>query len=404
MPQAPDVVAEQPLRHLCRWLRPRHDRRLRPGRSELRSRGRRRDRQRQRRRGLRRPRQPDRIRLRRKQCHAAGDRGHSRPRSGSDEAPSIEQNHVRMAGGTGIESRFETGHVTGNEIEGGSIGIWTKVGEGGGLIASNTVEAATEYGILVESPDNEVRANEVIGSGGAGISVITPLGGVAMTGNLIGGSTAEKENTDPKQRRPGDRNPRRGAANRGAGPKSPATTAAATPGSSSTWSTARTKGSPAGLLLGGARQRRAGSAEPGAKVRVFRKASAEAGELQSFLGEAKADGSGNWKVTYRARFPGETLVAATQTNANGATSELATAAVRRPTRAAAAVADNGGGSGSHPRHAPPRRSRSPRVRRRSRQAPPPSSSSGRTRPARASNASSTRASSRSAARRRPTRS
>ncbi len=112
---------------------------------------------------------------------------------GVSEAPSIEQNRIRMAGGAGIESRFETGHITGNEIEGGSIGIWTKVGEGAGLIASNTVEAATEYGILVESPDNEVRANEVIGSGLSGIRVKNPKG-VAMTGNLIGGSTPEREN------------------------------------------------------------------------------------------------------------------------------------------------------------------------------------------------------------------
>jgi len=62
-------------------------------------------------------------------------------------------------------------------------------------------------------------------------------------------------------------------------------------------------------------------AEPGATVRVFRKASAEPGEIQSFLGAAEADGSGNWSVTYAAAVPGETRIAATQTGATG-TSEL----------------------------------------------------------------------------------
>ncbi|MGN6202670.1 MAG: Ig-like domain-containing protein, partial [Solirubrobacterales bacterium] len=65
-----------------------------------------------------------------------------------------------------------------------------------------------------------------------------------------------------------------------------------------------------------------GTAEPGALVRVFRKDSSEPGELGAFLGEATADGSGNWAVTYAA-LPGKTLVTATQTNAQGGTSELA---------------------------------------------------------------------------------
>jgi hypothetical protein len=60
-------------------------------------------------------------------------------------------------------------------------------------------------------------------------------------------------------------------------------------------------------------------------VRVFRKASPEVGELESFLGEAVADGSGQWSVAYASRIPAGTIVAATQTNTLGGTSELATA-------------------------------------------------------------------------------
>ncbi len=252
---------------------------------------------------------------------------------GVAEAPSIEANVVRMAGGTGIETRFETGHITGNEIEGGSIGIWTKVGEGAGLIASNTVEAATEYGILVESPDNEIRANEVVGSGLSGIRVKNPKG-VAMTGNLVGGSTAEKENTIE-------------------GSGGPAIEIFEEAEEAGSWTEiTRNHGNGNGSLfidlvaganegiaqpsISAAQQSSAGgSAEPGATIRVFRKAGAETGELQSFLAEAVADGSGNWKVTYGS-IPAGTLVTATQTNENGATSELATPL---------AAASEGGGEG-----------------------------------------------------------
>jgi len=238
------------------------------------------------------------------------------------EEPSIEQNRVRMAGGTGIKSLFETGQVTGNEIEGGSVGIWTTVGDGGGLIASNTVKAATENGILVESPLNEVRANEVIGSGNAGIRVKNPKG-VAMTGNLIGGSNAEKENTIVGS----------------GGPAIEIFEEAEEPGS---WTEitrnhgSGNKGLFIDLKLGAnegivspafsaATQTKAeGTADPKTKIRVFRKASGEAGELQSFLAETVADASGNWKVTYPS-IPAGTIVAATQTNGNGATSELSTA-------------------------------------------------------------------------------
>jgi hypothetical protein len=57
-------------------------------------------------------------------------------------------------------------------------------------------------------------------------------------------------------------------------------------------------------------------------VRVFRKATASPGELRSFLGEATADGTGNWSLTYAAAIPGGTNIGATQSELEG-TSELA---------------------------------------------------------------------------------
>jgi CSLREA domain-containing protein len=240
------------------------------------------------------------------------------------EDASVENNDVRMAGGVGIEYRFSEGRIIGNDVEGGSVGIWTLVEPGGGLIAGNVVEAPTEFGILVESPNTEVRRNSVFDSGGAGIRVRNPPG-VAMTGGRIGGDTEESENVIEGSE----------------GPAIEIFEAALEPGS--TTEIARNRGSSndglfidlvAGANEGilppaistGSKTEASGTAEPEATVRVFRKATAETGEIESFLGEAEADSSGEWKVTYPS-IPGDTIIAATQTSEEKATSELATAKV-----------------------------------------------------------------------------
>jgi len=240
------------------------------------------------------------------------------------EPASIEGNDIRMAGGVGIEQRFLGARIINNTLEGGLVGILTRIEPGGGLIAGNVVEAPGEFGILVESPDNEVRRNFIFNSGKAGIRVKNPPG-IAMTGDLIGGDTAEKENVIEGS----------------GGPAIEILEEALEPGSFT--EIARNRGSAnKGLfidLVNGANEgilppsfgtagqsgASGSGAEPNAKIRVFRKKAAEAGELESFLEEATADGSGNWKVTYPAPIPGGTIVAATQTSVEGATSELSTA-------------------------------------------------------------------------------
>lgn len=243
---------------------------------------------------------------------------------GVTEEPEIDTNDVRMVGGVGIETRFSVGRIIDNDVEGGATGILFGVG-GGGLIAGNTVESTSATGILVESGNNEVRDNTVLDSGGAGIAVKPPNGITATTGNLIGGDEEEHENTIEGS----------------AGAAIEIVEEAGEPGS---WTEiARNHGSGNGGLFidlkTGANEAivspafssatKTGAegtgAESGATIRVFRKASGEAGELQSFLAETVADGSGNWKVTYSV--PGGTIVAATQTKETGATSELSTATV-----------------------------------------------------------------------------
>jgi hypothetical protein len=243
--------------------------------------------------------------------------------------PTLEQNLI-LAGSIGIEQRGGVGHLTGNEVIGGSIGIYAKGEPGGGLIASNFIEAASENGILVEGPDNEVRANTVLESGEAGIGFRNPPG-IAMTGGLVGGSTAEKENVIEGS----------------GGPAIEIVEEALEPGSVT--EIARNRGSANGGLFidlvnganggilppviteaveptsfDGFESKVKGTAEPSAQVRVFRKANAEPGELESFLGEALADGSGNWELHLGSATLAP-LVAATQTNAVGGTSELTTA-------------------------------------------------------------------------------
>ncbi len=240
------------------------------------------------------------------------------------EEPEIDSNDIRVTGAAGIEGKFTIGRIIDNDVEGGVNGILAGFGDGGGLIAGNTVESSTGAAVLIESGDNEVRRNTVLNSGGAGIVVKPPNGVTATTGNLIGGNNEERENTIEgstgaaieiveEAGEPGSWTEI--ARNNGSGNgglfidlKTGANEAIVSPAFSSALKTSA----------------EGAAAEPNATIRVFRKASGEAGELQSFLGETVADGSGNWKVTYPA-LPGETIVAATQTNENGATSELSTA-------------------------------------------------------------------------------
>jgi len=246
------------------------------------------------------------------------------------EGATIESNHIRMPGGIGIEHRFGEGRILDNHIEGGAVGIHQWSRPGGGLIAGNVIEDSVESGIVLESPDTDVRRNSVFDSAGAGIKVMNPNPpGIAVNGSRIGNDTSEGENVIEGS----------------GGPAIEIVEEATEPGS--TTEIARNRGaSNGGLfidLVDGANEGIAppaisaagqtsasGTAEPGARVRVFRKAAAESGELQSFLAETVADGSGSWKVTYGS-IPAGTVVAATQTSESGATSELATANVATDT-------------------------------------------------------------------------
>lgn len=239
----------------------------------------------------------------------------------------VEGNVIEMDGGSGIEERFGGAEIAANFIEGAQFGIHTFAdpgAAGGNLIEGNVIGESTVSGIQIENDDNEVIDNAIFGSAGPGIRIQNPAALVQTTGNVIGGDTKDDENTiregssdaieiidtsgasEPSYnevaRNHGDENDALFIdligvlANDGILPPSFATSQQ----SSATGS----------------------GAEPGATIRVFRKGEPGPGEIESFLAEATADGSGNWKVTYPAAIPVGTLVAATQTSTAGGTSEL----------------------------------------------------------------------------------
>jgi CSLREA domain-containing protein len=244
------------------------------------------------------------------------------------EPVAVSANTFAMDGGVAIEARFGGAEILQNFIEGAEIGIWTKAGPnaaGGNLIEDNVIGESLANGIWIEDAQNEVLGNAVYRSGKAGILLELPVALLFPTENLIGGNVPTDENN----------------VNESGGPAIEIVDESGNTEEDSFNEVARNRGAKnagpfidlvgaanAGILppsigaakLGGA----SGSgAEPGATIRVFRKASAEAGELQSFLAEAEADGSGAWAVTYAAAIPGETRIAATQTSVEGGTSELA---------------------------------------------------------------------------------
>ncbi len=249
------------------------------------------------------------------------------------EEATIEGNAIGMdAGGVGIEQVFLGATIVDNFIEGGETGILSRgTGFAGNLIQENLIEAAAGNGILIKSDLNLVIGNEVLESGAAGIRVqdTGPPFASPTTENQIGGDSEAEENGifdsggDAIEIVDFEATANAVARNFGAGnsglfidlvatdpftePKGPNDGIEPPAFSTSTQSSASGSG-----------------AKEAAVIRVFRKASAASGELESFLAETQADASGNWKVAYPGQIPTGTIVAATQTS-KGATSELLTA-------------------------------------------------------------------------------
>lgn len=258
----------------------------------------------------------------------------------------VDGNVIEMEGGIGIETRFGAAEIENNFIEAAQYGIFTLADPPvvGALIEDNVIGESTANGILIEGNFNEVLGNSIYDSAAAGIriqnSILFPT--VNSTENLIGGDVPTDENNIRESG--GDAI----EINNAGGEEASQNEVARNKGEENTGLFIDLIGS---LTNGGIlppsfvtsmQSTASGTAEPGATVRVFLKKAAEAGEIDSFLEEAKADGSGNWKATYPAQIAVGTIVAATQTNTEGGTSELTTAT----TTADPSSGGNGGGGGN----------------------------------------------------------
>ena len=227
----------------------------------------------------------------------------------------------------GIENHSTGAAILGNAITGAETGVhaWGDTeGSGiGNLIEGNTIAGAVNDGVLIENDFNEVLGNEITGAGEAGVA-IEPFLTLGPEGNLIGGDTPVSENAisgsgeeaiaihdfegtfNEIGRNHGAGNGARFIRLAAVGPEPVGPNGGIEPPE----------------ITAAAKTEASGTAEPLALVRVFRKASAEEGEVAEFLGEVVADAGGNWSVAYVA-VPGSTRVTATQTNTEGGTSELA---------------------------------------------------------------------------------
>ena len=238
----------------------------------------------------------------------------------------IAGNEIRMAGGVAILQQGQGAWIRGNEIFAPQTGIETlSPSPYGNVVEGNLIEGSTASGILIENNFNEVVGNEVRGAGGVGVWIQGSTS--EATQNSIGDNSESGENTidgsagaaiEISDREATDNEVAR---NHGTGNGGPFIDLVATsPGTE----VGPNRGIKPPTFSTSTQVAASGGAKAGATVRVFRKQTSAAGELDSFLGEAVADGNGSWSVAYLGGIPPATTVAATQTR-EGATSELAMA-------------------------------------------------------------------------------
>ena len=186
---------------------------------------------------------------------------------------------------------------------------------------------------MIENDFNEILGNEIIGSGFDGVGIFG-RNRLAGTGNKIGGDTPWSENEISFSGRDGvliggvEGSENEVARDHGASNGGPFIEFR--DGSPRLEPVGPNGGITPPLISSVTAGDAGGSAEPGATVRVFRKAGNESGELESFLGQAVANPQGVWQVSFGLPIPAGTDVAATQTNVEGGTSELSFGATPGP--------------------------------------------------------------------------
>ncbi len=257
----------------------------------------------------------------------------------SSEGITAEADMAEIAGnyisadGAGIENHSAGATIAGNHIYGGFRGVsivgLTDLSGIGNQIEGNTiVDAAT--GIYIQN-DLNVVVDNFLGGNGTGVAIENFLT-LDSTENLVGGEADDEDNVivdsgfnaieivdvEGSQNEIGRNS---GSGNGGKFIR----LKASNPGSEPIGPNGGIKPP---LVATASKTEASGTADAEAVVRVFNKAGTAAGELGAYLGKVTADLDGKWSLTYLAPVAGGTFVAATQTNADGGTSEVsATASV-----------------------------------------------------------------------------
>jgi CSLREA domain-containing protein len=265
----------------------------------------------------------------------------------------IAGNRIAMAEGAAIKQGAREAVVRGNtigkgvggqDLPGGTIGIqlegWCGICD---LVEDNVVANASEHGLSVGAPSTKIFGNRIEGSGAAGILVYSssPFG---AAWNEIGGDSAERENAI--SRSGGAAIEIRDDAPFGSviGNTVGRNHGAMNGGSFISLVEGTNRGIPPPAVSTATPDGAAGQgAEPEATIRVFRKADASPGEIEGFLAEAVADEDGNWAVVYPGPIPGGIIVAASQTDTEGGTSEFAFSATTAEPDSGAGEGDADGG-------------------------------------------------------------
>lgn len=207
-----------------------------------------------------------------------------------------------------------------SSIYGGFIGIFTYQSNDsiGNVIEGGSVRGNVEAGIALDNDGNEVLGEKVKNELGYGAIVV----GNNSTDNVIGGDLASEENVITTEHTNGitiegpETTENEIGRNRGSA-AGEFIALKGTPGSGPNGNI-----QPPPAATGFESSARGTGAEPGAKIRLFAKATETPGEIASYLGMATADSSGAWRVIYAAKVTAGTFVTATQTNVLGGTSEL----------------------------------------------------------------------------------
>ena len=256
-------------------------------------------------------------------------------------SPTYSHTAINMSNGHGTVTDNVIGvGPAGEQFAGGAVGIKmsNNFGTGRSLVSGNIIrnlsssnEPAEVAGIVISGGDDVDVFGNTIGAAsdpdvaGDGIRIVQGGGPAVSEDNVIGGELASDQNSIHVSGTPIEvsdpaavgntfgRNVGSGGAGLpfiDLGADGPGNTGTANGGIDEPTITV------AGAGFAG------GTAGPGAVVRVFTRPSVNA--VTTYLGKATADVNGTWRVNYGSPVANQALVAATQTDNSGSTSELST--------------------------------------------------------------------------------